>query len=240
MSTNERQYIPQVGDGVRLKTFSDYAKYGLLAWSTLHVTPVSFHDSYINCVRSLTRNAENDGDLVNIALADIETPIGWKPRYTITVAPEQLDTVLSWFRDARGIAVLQSHYMPSCPTAFAPADNQSADWRFNGADKEVIQAQDCARLFCVVKIEHSTPAISVTCEYCNGTGAIANAQYTGPCNCEDGRRPRYFSELDAKQRKQATAELESLGWKIWYQKQGREWRMERETVIKDFGSEVSA
>jgi len=105
--------------------------------------------------------------LTAVSIEAIETPIGWQDRYTITVGPDKLPEVLSWFRDQRGIAVLQSHYMPSCPTAFCPSDNIGGDWRFNGADKDVVEAKDCDRVFRVVQLETwYDMSIPAECEYC--------------------------------------------------------------------------
>ena len=63
-----------------------------------------------------------------------------------------------------------------------------------------------------------------SCWVCNGTGQGA----------------RYLSEMEPKkERKAAIARLESEGWKVWYQRRGQLWRMERENVVKAFGQEVS-
>ena len=56
------------------------------------------------------------------------------------------------------------------------------------------------------------------CWVCNGTGNGA----------------RYLSEMDRKERVQAIKMLESQGYKVWYQRRGAMWRMERETVVKDW------
>jgi hypothetical protein len=41
-----------------------------------------------------------------------------------------------------------------------------------------------------------------------------------------------------KERKLAIAELERQGWKVWYQKRGATWWMERETTVKGFGQDA--
>ncbi len=157
--TPERVWAPCVGEKVRLRALQFYTDRGVRAWDTLTVTAVQ--DAYV------TVQLGENGQLLDYMLSALETPIGWKDQYTITVGADKVEEVLGWFRDKRGIAVLQSHYMPGCPTAFAPADNQGADWRFNGADRDVIAAADCDRLFRVVKLETwydmSMPSV---CEYC--------------------------------------------------------------------------
>lgn len=252
MTTNtevktERRYVPAIGARVRLKTADAYFSYGLSPWTTLHVTGIEDNKRVV-CIMSLTASGTRDGELVSVASMDVETPVGWKPRYTIHVTDDNLAAVLGWFRDGRGVAVLQSHYMPTCPTSFAPTDNYgTADWRFNGADVDVVAAGECDNVFEVVKVEHSTPSVNETCEYCNGTGKytmpIDRTGFSHPhvtdCSCTDGKRPRYFSELDPKTRKAAVKQLEADGWSIWYEKRGRQWRMERETVVKAFGESVA-
>ena len=60
------------------------------------------------------------------------------------------------------------------------------------------------------------------CWVCNGTGKVR----------------RCISDIPAgRERKAAIAQLEADGWKVWYQKRGQVWMMERETVIKDWGKE---
>lgn len=61
------------------------------------------------------------------------------------------------------------------------------------------------------------------CWVCNGTG----------------KGIKYISEYKAgKERKAAIAQLESDGWKIWYEKRGQTWMMERETVVKEWGMDA--
>jgi hypothetical protein len=56
----------------------------------------------------------------------------------------------------------------------------------------------------------------------------------------NGQGTRYLSAMEPrKERKAAIATLERQGWKIWYQKRGQCWMQERETVVKDWGAEVS-
>ncbi len=247
-----RVWAPKIGDRVRLRTFDTYSRLGLPAWTTLHVKDIDPcvlfpMPIYATCVRSLTANGEHDGELVTVPIGMIETPIGWQERYTITVAPDKLADVLSWFRNKRGIAVLQSHYMPSCPTAFAPADNHgTADWRFNGADVDVVDAEMCDQVFRVVKLETTydicAPArFDKACPTCKGsktTKAFADftvvekdAERVGypagtrvlkgariQCwNCGGkGIRPQYLSELTRREKKEARAELKAQGWDVRY------------------------
>jgi hypothetical protein len=61
----------------------------------------------------------------------------------------------------------------------------------------------------------------------------------GHCWCCNGtgRGIAHLSGMDPKQRKQAIKTLESEGWKVWYQKRGSMWLMERETVVKDWAEQ---
>jgi hypothetical protein len=62
------------------------------------------------------------------------------------------------------------------------------------------------------------------CWVCNGSGLGA----------------RYLSEMEPrKERKYAIRKLETDGWKIWYEKRGRVWFMERETVVKNWGFDAT-
>lgn len=66
----------------------------------------------------------------------------------------------------------------------------------------------------------------------------AEVRRPGECWCCNGtgKGARYLSEMEPrKERKAAIATLEAQGWKVWYQKRGQLWRMERETIVKDFG-----
>lgn len=52
----------------------------------------------------------------------------------------------------------------------------------------------------------------------------------------NGKGKQCISSIPAgKERKQAIAQLEAQGWKVWYQKRGQVWMMERETVVKEWG-----
>ena len=48
-----------------------------------------------------------------------------------------------------------------------------------------------------------------------------------------------LERMKPDQRKAAVKRLEREGWKVWYQRQGGMWRMERETVVKEFGQAVT-
>lgn len=167
-----RVWAPKQGERVKLRTWDDYVSRGIGVWAWLRVEQVCMAVNTVdwtdNVDLTVLDGDRDTGRAVTVPLASIQAPIGWKDRYTITVSPGKVGEVLQWFRDKRGIAVLQSHYMPSCPTAFAPADNQGTrDWRFNGADKEVIPPELCDDVFRVVKLEtwHDV-SIPCACEYC--------------------------------------------------------------------------
>lgn len=281
--SQERRYIPTIGARVRLRLFSDYTSLGLPAWSVLHCTGVDVDK--VVCIRSLTANGANDGELVTVPLVAIDPPIGWAPRYTIHCAPDKVADVIAWLN--RGITVRQSQYIGDGSTAFQPMDNSGQPhWKF-GEVTDVIPPDQTKDLIRVVKLETRYDAgLPCACRYCDGTGIHTSnpsleAQTNSTATCEfcgvhlgfsfrepwhyhstqygkpdkgqcahvysagtcwvcsgTGKGTKYLSEYKpGKERKQAIAELERQGWKVWYQKQGQAWMMERETVVKDWGKE---
>jgi hypothetical protein len=97
---------------------------------------------------------ENGGSIISqryvtVPLSAIEPPIGWKPRYTIHCAPDEVAQVLSWF--ARGIRVKVDHAMDRLAgDCFMPMDNgeQAPTWGYVTADD--VPARECPTVFSVV------------------------------------------------------------------------------------------
>ncbi len=170
--TQERHYVPKVGDIVRLRVMSDYTAVGLPYWTRLHATGID--GDRVVCVRSLTGGEEKDGDLVTIPLSSVSAPVGWKERYTIHAAPDKVDEVLAWMK--RGIVVRFSQYIGDGSTAYQPMDNSGQPhWKF-GEVTDAIAAYQTKDLIQVVKLETVGDAfVPAPCRYCNGSSVhVAN------------------------------------------------------------------
>lgn len=160
-----RTWKPVTDALVKLKTWSDYTTRGINVWACLKVltTCGNGHDMCLSIMDVTTDTLQR----VIVPLDAIAPPIGWHERYTITVSPDKVDTVLSWFE--RGITVRQSHYMPECSTAFQPMDNDDVPgWKFAGDTVvERVKPENCTSIFRVVKLESEMdPGIPTTCPHC--------------------------------------------------------------------------
>lgn len=169
--TLSRKYIPSEGKHITLKLFSDYREWmpNETVWAHLSVIHVDLQDGIVAV--EVLNGLQQTGRTYNVPLSIIAPPIGWQPRYTIHVKPDQVEKVLGWF--ARGIVVRQSHDMSgSMPTAFQPMDNsEQPHWQFCEVT-DAVQAEDCPRVFRVVKIEREEInfVYNTDCPHCKGTG----------------------------------------------------------------------
>ena len=171
----ERKYIPEIGKRVTLKEFGAHHRNGIdQVWAHLKVLEVNGDQVKVD----ILNGSEQIGKQVTVPLSDIAPPIGWQPRYTITVAPDKVDAVLGWMK--RGIVCRLSHdlnpnYMPM---VYQPMDNAGQpDWRFPEVT-DTVPPEDCDRVFKIVKVE--TEEINFVhdpaCKYCNGSGRRSIAQ----------------------------------------------------------------
>ena len=156
----------------------------------------------------VTCERPENGGTAIIPLTKIQPPVGWQSRYTIHVQPDKVDDVLAWLK--RGISVRFSQYIGDGSTVFQPLDNsETPHWKYT-EQTDTLTAEETVEYISVVKVESGS-----------------------------GRDVRELSEMEPrKERKAAIATLEREGWKVWYQKRGGAWMMERETVIKEFGKEA--
>jgi hypothetical protein len=190
--TLTRQYIPAIGKSIKMRQFSDYTTRGIHVWAWMRVHSVNSDGVTVQVLNG----SEPTGQIVNIPFSAIAPPIGWHPRYTIYVKPEQVETVLGWF--ARGIVVRQSHDMSgSMPTAFQPMDNSnSPHWQYPELTDSV-PAAECRKVFRVVKIERQDIydvylVPDTNCSHCHGTGRDSVARVNAyraekgmsPCDVE--------------------------------------------------------
>jgi hypothetical protein len=148
--SEQRKYIPEIGKIVKLASIYDYTQHlpTLGYWSNLKIRAIDG-----NQVTVEHYNAGDTGEVFTVPLAAIEKPVGWKPRYTITVAPDKVDTVLGWMK--RGIVCRLSHDLNpySMPMVFQPLDNSGQpNWRFLEVTDSV-PPEECDKVFRVVKIE---------------------------------------------------------------------------------------
>ena len=132
---NDYTWAPEIGARVRLKNWHQYAERGIHAWAWLRVermvvgTDGPGQGRVYDCM--VLDGDKDTGKVGLIPASAMDTAIGWHERYTIEVPPDKTQEVIGWL--ARGIAVCQSHYMPTCPTAFQPLDNcETSNWRFSG------------------------------------------------------------------------------------------------------------
>lgn len=256
----ERKYIPEIGKRVTLKRFEDHYKNGIdQIWAHLKVLAVDGDQVKVD----ILNGSEQIGKQVTVPLADIAPPVGWQPRYTITVGPADVDKVLGWMK--RGIVCRLSHdlnpnYMPM---VYQPMDNAGQPgWQFPEVT-DTVSAEDCDKVFKVVKVE--TQEINFVndpaCKYCNGTGRRNIAQVaaaSGETVSQVKKRAlkdnffanydpesglfdcscRYggFRVLTKKQREALKAEWKKDGWNVEYDGVGQHgvWLRTRDTVVKDW------
>lgn len=256
-----RKYIPAIGKLVKLKSWDDYRALELQCnwdWFT-----VREHRSASIVLLELY-NGGDTGMFFDCPLHRIAEPVGWEPRYTITVGPDKVDTVLSWFK--RGMVArlshnLNPHYMPM---VWQPLDNSAQPgWQFPEVT-DVIQPEDCAKLIKLVKIEDEEINFvpDPDCKWCAGTGRrnIASLMSARGEDYEtvhraiiDGRiqieqydekaatyrcpcHPAGFRSLGRTKRAKLVKAWEADGWKVSYAGVGANgyWHRTRETVVHDW------
>ena len=162
----KRKYIPAIGSRVRMHFMNDYTSRGIEAWGVLICTGVDGDN--VTCQRTSTANGTHDGKLVTIPLNLVESPGGWRERYTIHARPDKVADVLSWM--SRGIVVRFSQYIGDGSTAFQPMDNSGQPhWKF-GEVTDTIPPGQTRELIQVVKLETESAFLPCDCRYCNGTG----------------------------------------------------------------------
>jgi hypothetical protein len=181
-----RQYRPAIGKLIKLSEWSDYTSRGLSPWGWLRVTGIDKDTVTVRHAPHPT-DPSHDEPEITIPLYAVATPIGWEPRYAIHAqGRDGADNVVNnWF--SRGIVVRQSHDMGgSMPTAFQPlVDGElpgSPHWQYPEVT-DVIQPEDCKRLFRVVAVEEEEITSATLgypadpkCTSCQGTGRRTIAQ----------------------------------------------------------------
>ena len=245
VTSTKIQYLPRIGQRVKLNTFTDYTSRDLPVWSWLIVTEIMPDTGHIFATLHDTSKADKHfGEQLHIALSAIQKPIGWREVYTICCQPDKLDEVLTWL--PRGIVVRRSQYIGDCSIVFQPADNaEQPHWKF-GEVTDIVPAEQVNERIRVIKHEYVYDAfVSETCRYCKGKairphgpedayqGEVQDCRY-----CKDGMGARYLSEMGKPVRKAAIKALHEQGWSVMYSRHGSHWFMERETVVKEV-SEVN-
>lgn len=256
IETAKRQYRPTYGTRVKFALGSDYTTRGINLWAWMRV--ISQDDQVAlsgDLVALEVLNGDTStGETLAAHVSTIEKPIGWQERYTIHVHGEKLATLLDFMQ--RGLVVRQSQYIGDGSVQYQAADAaETTHWKYTQVTDR-LTADEVVEFVKVVKVDSTFDAgIPAKCEYCAGTGIrqaqachLNNAHLKPtPVNigdsfdcwtCNKGQSIRHLAAMDAKERKLAIAELAREGWKVWYQKVGRVWRMERETVVKEFGQAV--
>lgn len=151
----KRQFVPTVGNTVKLRLWSDYTSRNIHVWAHCKVLAI-----YTEPYRTLSgtvdlqvmNGMQETDQIVNVPLAAIQPPIGWQPAYTIYCKPEETDKVMGWF--PRGIRVKVDHAMDRLAgNAYMPADVDGAPtWGYYDAD--VIPPDECPKVFSIVAYVH--------------------------------------------------------------------------------------
>lgn len=201
-----RTYIPAIGARVKLREFNSYTSRNIHVWAWFDVLSVD------QTAQTATIQHNNAGVLletVTVPLAEIQSPLGWQPRYTIAVKPDKVQTVLEWF--ARGIAVHVSHDIGNYSESFQPLDSAtSPGWRYP-EETDRILAEDCAKIFRIISVEQ---------EEINS--------YINPSH------PK-LSTMNRKERNKAFADMRADGWIVEYVRYaGGYWTRRRETIVHDW------
>ena len=168
----KRQYIPEIGKRVGLKTLADCQRItGDYNRHVMICREIDLVNNIAVCELTLTGSTNNrDGEMVKVPLSAISPPIGWQANgYTIRCAPDKVDEVLGWMK--RGIVVRLSQYIGDGSVCYQPADNSGQPhWKY-GEVTDTVKAEDTRELIEIVKLETEWDAsIPAVCEYCNGTG----------------------------------------------------------------------
>jgi hypothetical protein len=253
-----RQYIPPIGKSIKMREWSDYTSRDINAWSWLRVTDRNSDGVVVQVLNGSSPTSR----YAHIPYSVIDPPIGWKPRYTIHVSPDKVETVLGWF--TRGIVVRQSHDMSgSMPTAFQPMDNSGQPhWQFCEVT-DAVPAKECSKVFRVVQFDRQEINFvpSAACKYCAGTKrrniaqlAIARQSTINRVHDEilskviqvDNYDPidgnfdchcRYggFRNLGRSKRAKLIKEWAKDGWETHYiPYAGGYWERTREIVVRDW------
>ena len=135
--TLNREYVPKIGASVMMRSWSDYAGRQINMWARMRVHSINSDGATVQVLNG----SEPTGQVLNIPLAAIAPPLGWRARYTIYVTPDEVEQVLGWF--ARGIVVRQSHALGGpMSTAFQPMDNsERPHWQYPAVET-LVQARD--------------------------------------------------------------------------------------------------
>lgn len=175
----ERQYIPKVGSTFKMRLFEDYTSRGIHVWAHLKTVAVTGETVSFQVLNG----SEPTNNFSACPLSAVNPPIGWEARYTIYCKPEQAEKIISnWF--ARGIVVRANHCIGDpAGSVFQPLDNASTPhWKYPECT-DVIQAEDCPKLFRVVSVQSEEitsetlgyPA-DPTCTHCQGMGRRSLAE----------------------------------------------------------------
>ena len=156
-----RQYVPNVGDRVKLKDMLVYNVNAIPMWAWLKVTSIKQRTTTdalgkpTKCctvqVEILNGN-EPRGVLLHVEAKDIQKPIGWRPVHTVTCKDiEQAHRVVNeWFK--RGIHVWASHDLSSAGRMVFTLVKENEDavsphWQYTGNPVETIMPPDCEKYF---------------------------------------------------------------------------------------------
>lgn len=260
LMTQSRKYIPQIGQRITLKLFAYYTAQSLPAWTHLIVEEVRPDLGWI----SARRDGDTESGKYAFKLDEIAPPVGWEPRYTITVAPDDVEKILSWFE--RGMVCRLTHdlnpyYMP---IVWQPLDNsEQPNWKFPEVT-DTIKAEDCRKLIRVVRLDDQDINFvnDPGCTYCSGSGRRPLQQVADARGCtlaeahalakSDERFFRSYDEasglfdchcsasgfrkLGRSKRAKLIKEWEADGWKTEYVNHGEDsyWHRTRETVVHDW------
>jgi hypothetical protein len=260
-----RTYIPNIGARVKLREFNSYTSRNIHVWAWFDVLSV---DRKAGTATIQHNNAGTLLETVTIPLTEIQSPLGWQPRYTIAVKPDKVQTVLEWF--ARGIAVHVSHDIGNYSEVFQPLDTATPPgWRYP-EETDRILPEDCAKIFRIVSVEQEEVSSATlgypadkACPHCLGTGrrsiqrlaiirqeTVAKLQSlidTGQIRLDDLNGETFrcnchygaFSRLSRKERNKLFAEWKRDGWQTEYVRWGNFYQRRRETVVHEWAGEES-
>ena len=160
-----RNYVPNVGDRIKLKDMYSYNTHSISLWAWLKVVRVIPNDTVV-FIRVLNGLQETEQTAM-VKLSELQKPIGWQPIYTITCKDiEQAHKVRDdWFD--RGIHVWASHDLSSAGRmAYTPITEDegpgSPHWQFTGDPVETIKPEDCGKYFRIEVLHQWEPELPAT------------------------------------------------------------------------------
>jgi len=207
---------------------------------TIHVAPEKLDDLLRWLKRGLSVRFSQyigDGSVSYQPLADTgeaDGPSSWRfTELTDVIKPEEVT-------DCVRVVKIESVYDASIPYPCEYCDGTGIHKSNKALIDQTIAISNCPRCGVHTGFSFEEPWHNMPERYYLGSARAdcADVRSPGWCWCcqGTGRGALYIAGIkDKKLRKAAIEQLSREGWKVWYQKQGNIWRMDRETVVKELG-----